>query len=113
MIDRNALLHDLKRAVVAKVERRKALSAAEAAVATAGAGVRVSPAWKKMLAVKATAKRLQREYDRACASVEGVETEILTGMTGLELFDAASNGEVTPTLPSLMKGEGVLEGHAS
>ena len=62
--------------------------------AEAKAKLRTTREFKAVKAAEATVGWLEREWMRSCDSHDAVETELLTGMMGLEIFDAPkTNGK--------------------
>jgi hypothetical protein len=89
MNDRDRLLGELKDADEVRRRHGRAVSKAQADAQAAKAKIRSSPQYKAWLGSKATLMRELRQYREACDSHDQVELELLTGMTGLELFDHA------------------------
>ncbi len=89
MTDRDRLLGELKAAADVRQRYRKSLTEAQGRVAEVRAKLRATREFKAIKAAKNAVLMREREWKRACDSHDAVETELLTGMTGLQLFDQA------------------------
>jgi hypothetical protein len=93
MSDFDRLLGELKTADEVRRRHGRAVSKAQVDAQAAKAKIRSTPQYKAWQGAKATLQRELRQYREACDSHDAVETELLTGMTGLDLFDAAKPAE--------------------
>ena len=91
--ERDRLLGELKTADEVRRKHGRAVSKARELTERAKAMIRTTPQYKAWQGSKATLKREERQYRDACDSHDAVEAELLTGMTGLELFDAPKPAE--------------------
>ncbi len=88
MNEKDRLLNELKAAADVRDRYRLSLTEAQGRVVEARAKVRATAEAKRLRAARHTVKQREREYATACESHDQVEAELLTGMTGLELFDS-------------------------
>jgi hypothetical protein len=98
MKERDRLLGELKVASEVKDTHRAAVSEATQNIGRAKAALRATREYKALLAAKNTRKTREKQYKDACDSHDQVERELLTGMTGMDLFDAPK--KITRTAPA-------------
>jgi hypothetical protein len=89
MTDRDRLLGDLKAADEVRRRHGRAVSKAQADAQAAKAKIRITAQYKAWQLAEANLQRELKQYREACNSHDQVEAELLTGKTGLELFDGA------------------------
>jgi len=83
------LQRELHRAIEFRKQKLKELNLAINDLEVARNRLRRSKEAKAVRNAKAVEKMMRGQYDRACDSLRSVEDEVLSGLTGLPLIDAA------------------------
>jgi hypothetical protein len=96
--EKDRLLNELKAAADVRDRYRQILTTAQGRLVELRAKLRATHEAKNLAALKRTIKVREKDLAAACDSHDQVEAELLTGMTGLELFDAPKKGTKVPEL---------------